>query len=68
MRVRVLFLTKCTDTFAGFVSPSHTDAVSRDTTPSPKVYISISLNSTDQSQGNIVALVADSVSLFVPGL
>jgi hypothetical protein len=31
---------ECTDTFAGFVSPSHTDAVSRDKTPSPKVYIS----------------------------
>ncbi|TVU24977.1 hypothetical protein EJB05_27450 [Eragrostis curvula] len=27
---------ECTDTFAGFVSPSHNDAISREKTPSPK--------------------------------
>ena len=30
---------ECTDTFAGFVSPSPNGTISRDRTPSPKVYI-----------------------------
>jgi hypothetical protein len=30
---------ECTDTFAGFLSPSPNGAISRDRTPSPKVHI-----------------------------
>jgi hypothetical protein len=34
---------ECTDTFAGFMSPSPNGAISRDRTPSPKVHIYISV-------------------------
>jgi hypothetical protein len=72
---------ECTDTFARFGSPSHNDAISRDKTPTPKVHISISLNSSNHRSFffhilckdwflfcNTVVLVTDSFSLFVPGL
>jgi hypothetical protein len=72
---------ECTDTFARFGSPSHNDAISRDKTPTPKVHISISLNSSNHRSfffhilckdwflfRNTVVLVTDSFSLFVPGL
>jgi hypothetical protein len=72
---------ECTDTFARFVSPSHNDAISREKTPSPKVHISIPLNSSNHQRFfssysmqrlflfcNTVVLVIDSFSLFVPGL